>query len=287
MDDQKNTQEQHNVSYPFAVGKKVKNKTVLEPREVKSVVPEASTSARSFFKVRNSSNIKYSLLNPKKPYVKKRDGELPEGIPLNRKMPEDLKDKMTQEEYEILVGTTFESCEEIYGQLIEQINAPEKAIKEITKFEEMIPYLPEVPKFKRLTNMIVSDMRYFKKEIDSIRALYKKFITAEGKTKPEINREDSYILELITDIKLRFFVAGNRIKNVLLPAVQHVSDFYTSMKLRYYSVPEHFDSAPDDIKEFLKTRINNYTNTEVQQMTDKEQTNAQQSFNPEAELKGV
>lgn len=287
MSDQKNTQKQHNVSYPFALGKEVKNKTILKPKEVKSVVPEFIPSIRSFFKVRDSSKLKYSLLNPKKPFVKKRDGELPAGIPIDRKMPEDLKGKMTQEEYEIFVGTTFESCEEIYGQLIEQINAPEKAIKEITKFEEMIPYLPEVSKFKRLTNMIVSDMRYFKKEIDSIRALYKKFITAEGKTKPGINQEDYYILELITDIKLRFFVAGNRIKNVLLPSVQHVSDFYTSMKLRYYSVPEHFDSAPDDIKEFLKTRIKNYTNTEVQRMTDKEQTNTQQSFSPEAELKGA
>lgn len=287
MSDQKNTQKQHNISYPFALGKEVNNKTILKPKEVKSVVPEFTPSFRHFLKPRSSSKLKYSLLNPKKPYVKKRDGELPEGIPVNRKMPEELKSKMTQEEYDVLVGTTFESCEEIYGQLIDQINAPELAIKEITKFEEMIPYLPEVNKFKRLTNMIVSDMRYFKKEIDSIRALYKKFITADGKTKPEINREDSYFLELITDVKLRFFVAGNRIKNVLLPSVQHVSDFYTSMKLRYYSVPEHFDSAPDDIKDFLKTRIKNYTNTEVQRMTEKEQTNTQQSFSPETELKGA
>lgn len=202
---------------------------------------------------------KVLLLNPKKPYVKARDGEL-KPIERVRKMPEDLKGMMTQEEYSTLVDTTFESCVEIHRHLNEQILAPKRALEAFgaEDKEKMLPYLPERDKFKLLANMTVSDMSDMERELNSIRKLYSKYLNADNTVKKEVDQEDAFFLELITDIKLRYVVCANRIRNTLLSEVQHISDFYTTMVINYYH--QHPEEAPEDIKKFISEELYKYTN---------------------------
>ena len=179
---------------------------------------------------------KVLLLDPKKPYVKARDGEL-KPIERVRKMPEDLKGLMTQEEYSTLVDTTFESCVEIHKHLYEQILAPKRALEAFgaPDKEKMLAFLPERNKFKLLANMTVSDMSDMERELNSIRKLYSKYLNEDDTVKKEVNQEDAFFLEMITDIKLRYVVCANRIRNTLLSEVQHISDFYTTMVIKLLS----------------------------------------------------
>lgn len=223
--------------------------------------PTSNTkSIKQIFKPKKKEQ-NYLLMNPKKPHVNSRDGVLkPEdAIPGMQFLPEELKDKLTQEEYSTLVDTTFESCEGIYQQLSSQLDAPIKAINQLCSESEKMAYLPEIEKFKVLTTLIFSDIRELRKELNSIRALYTKYLNKDGSVKAEVNQEDAYILELVSDIKLRYLVCGNRIKNVLHPEVMHVSDFYTSMVIRFYHAnPE---GAPEDIKKFMQERLNQFIGT--------------------------
>lgn len=237
------------------------------PLQLKSAKPkpvEFKNTAKPSFKspFGKPDDRKYLLLNPKKPYVKARDGELrlEDGRLAKDILPEELKGHMTQEEWEVFQDTTFESCEQTYKNLKAVIDAPKPAIEEFGKEPKMIPFLPEYNKFKALTNMIVEDMRFLTKELNSIRALYKMHLDKDGKTKEGIIQTDAYYLNKITDIKLRYFVAGTRIKNLIEPSMRHLADFHLSMEIRYYMAhPE--ETPPERLQRFMKERLKHFTNT--------------------------
>ena len=229
--------------------------------KIKLKVPKTNSEVSLKRKLKIGEETKYLIKNPKKPFV--GDTDTLEAVVSHAKLPAELEGKITQEQYAALVDSTFESCEETYHQLKEQLNKPIKAIQEVTGDENVkfLPYLPERDKFITLTDMVVSDNKEMSKELESIRSLYTKYLDEDGNVKKDVPREDAYILELITDIKLRFFVCGNRILRLFEPAIKHVSDFYSTMKFSYYS--QHLDEAPTDIKTFLQTRLHQYTNTKV------------------------
>lgn len=206
----------------------------------------------------------YLLKNPKKPYVKKRDGKL-KGKEAWKFVPEELQGQISQEQYEELMDTTVDSCEIFYHKLKEAIDSPDKALRQVLSKDntQFLPYLPEVEKFKTIVSMVSEDRIALHKELDSIRKLYEVFLGVDGKAKKDLPERDAYITEKVLDVKLRLFVCGQRIRNVFEPVVKHISDFYSSMKFAYYM--QHKDEAPEDIRKFLDERMANYTNTQIKQ----------------------
>lgn len=175
-----------------------------------------------------------------------------------RKLPDGLKKLMNEDELEAIVDATWRSCENVYENLCKQLDAPVKAIKQITDKENMLPYLMERDKFLILVKMSTSDVTELKREVETIRDLYKSHLGTEVDKEDTTEDLDPYMLEKILDVKLRFFTAGSRIRNVLMPAVLHLSDFHTAMVLNYYAQPEHRDEAPDDVRKFLDERLAQY-----------------------------
>lgn len=175
-----------------------------------------------------------------------------------RKLPDGLKKLMNEDELDAIVDATWRSCENVYENLCKQLDAPVKAIKQITEKENMLPYLTERDKFLTLVKMSTSDVTELKREVESIRDLYKSHLGTEVDKEDTTEDLDPYMLEKILDVKLRFFTAGSRIRNVLMSAVLHLSDFHTAMVLNYYAQPEHRDEAPDDIRKFLEERLAQY-----------------------------
>lgn len=180
-------------------------------------------------------------------------------------IPDSLIGKVTQEEWSMLNSLSFEGSELIYKNTKEKISAVNDAMQQILGDEKFLPYITEPEKFKLLCTMLLEDMGVMNKELNSIRSLYTQYLDENGQ--PKLKRteyeKDAYFLELLADINLRYYVCNNRIKNILKPSLQHLSDFYTTMKINYYAQPEHFDDAPLDIKDFIKYRLPSYTNLEI------------------------
>lgn len=193
-----------------------------------------------------------------------------------RKLPDGLKKLMNEDELDAIVDATWRSCENVYENLCKQLDAPVKAIKQITDKENMLPYLTERDKFLTLVKMSTSDVTELKREVESIRDLYKSHLGTEVDKEDTTEDLDPYMLEKILDVKLRFFTAGSRIRNVLMPAVLHLSDFHTAMVLNYYAQPEHRDEAPDDVRKFLDERLAQYV--QPQTPTDEQRKPSQPSL---------
>lgn len=193
-----------------------------------------------------------------------------------RRLPDGLKKLMNEDELEAIVDATWRSCENVYENLCKQLDAPVKAIKQITDKENMLPYLMERDKFLTLVKMSTSDVTELKREVETIRDLYKSHLGTEVDKEDTTEDLDPYMLEKILDVKLRFFTAGSRIRNVLMPAVLHLSDFHTAMVLNYYAQPEHRDEAPDDVRKFLEERLAQYA--QPQTPTDEQRKPSQPSL---------
>lgn len=198
-------------------------------------------------------------IDPKRPYVKARDGEA-KVIERVSAIPEELKDQFSQDEWDALHDYTFESLESTYKTIKLMIEAPTKAFKELlTQDEKYKPYVQEVEKLKTMLAMNTSDTRDLVKEVNSIRKLYENFLNEDGSVKSDVPTLDAYIIEKIIDIKARYLVCTNRVRAITEPLTKHVSDFFSAMKFGYYL--DHPEEAPEDVKKFINERLYQYTNT--------------------------
>lgn len=170
-------------------------------------------------------------------------------------VPPELRGMVSEEEYAEMMDMTVMSCLKIHENIQKQIDAPKGAMEQFgdEKVAKMLPYLPEVSKFKLLANMIVSDMKELGRELKTIKSLYTRFLKEDGTPLDDIDHTDAYMLETIADIKLRYMVCANRVKSSLFSHVKHASDFYTAMNIRYYS--DHPDEAPEDTRKFMEERL--------------------------------
>lgn len=198
-------------------------------------------------------------IDPNRPYVKARDGEA-KVVERVARIPEEFKDRFTQEEWDALNDYTFESLESTYKTIKMMIEAPTKALNELlTQDKKFLPYIQEKEKLTTMVAMNTTDTRSLVRELNSIRKLYEKFIDEDGKVKPEVPEFEPYIIEKIIDIKARYLVCSNRVRAITEPLTKHISDFFTAMKFGYYL--DHKEEAPDDVKKFFAEYLHHYTNT--------------------------
>ena len=243
---------------------------------------------------------KYIVINPKEPYVKARDGELDTKKAkslddrkidqvlnnLISNLPSDLREGIDLESTKKSINLTLDEIDEKYLECLSILDKVPELIEVFNKEEnrKFLPYLGAIgtkeedginkvvindnerEKLFILLRMLLEDRTYLKKELDTIRSLYLKYmeeVEVDGKKvyrKKEGVRDDSVkITEEKMDILTRYFVFSTRVNDVFNIPFKHVSDFYSSMVYNYYI--NHPDEAPDDVKELIKMQQEMSKNT--------------------------
>lgn len=257
---------------------------------------------------------KYIVINPKEPYVKARDGELDtkQAKSLDERkidnvlnklisnLPEDLKDGIDFDSTKKSLSLSLDEIDDKYKECVSILDKVPELINIFNKTEnqKFLPYLGAIgtkeedginkividdnerEKLFVLLKMLLDDRTYLRKELDTIRSLYSKYmeeVEIDGKKvyrRKEDVREDSVkITEEKMDILTRYFVFSTRVNDIFNIPFKHVSDFYSSMVYNYYI--NHPDEAPDDVKELIKMQQEMSSNTVENITKEKEMLNTE------------